>query len=139
MTTDHEHNPVEPSEDIHQTLLQHFAQAWSEHNLEAVMDCFAPDGWYSASYGPEPGQSFRGQAELRHGIATMWAYDAGSRSEVFDITIAGERGFWQWKYYFSDQTVAHGCDFFEFRGGKIQSKNAFRKVYPAPATAEATS
>jgi hypothetical protein len=63
----------------------------------------------------------------------MLAYDRRGRSKTGPAFIAGERGVAEWSYEFTagdgTVTVIRGCDVFEFEGGLIRRKDAFRKVY----------
>ena len=112
--------------------MQAFARAWASRDVDAVLAVFTEDGVYRASVGPEPGCTYTGHTELRAGIAAMFAHDDGSTSEVHNLRLHGDHGFWEWTYTFrleNGETHAElGCDFFEFEGEKIRLKNAFRKV-----------
>jgi ketosteroid isomerase-like protein len=62
--------------------LDAFARAWGARDLDAIMRHLTDDCVYGASLGPEPGTTFRGQAEVRAGIAAMLAHDDAAESQT---------------------------------------------------------
>ncbi|WP_314503735.1 nuclear transport factor 2 family protein [uncultured Microbacterium sp.] len=115
-------------------VLAEFSDAWARRDLEALMSHVTDDCVYSASVGPEPGRTWSGKEQVREGFAIMLAHDAGQeRHEDEGPIILGSRGAGTWSFTGPgpDGTpqVTRGCDIFEFRGGKIARKDAFRKVY----------
>jgi ketosteroid isomerase-like protein len=117
-------------------ILAAFSDAWTRHDLEALMSHVTDDCVYSASVGPEPGQTWSGREQVREGFAIMLAFDTGhERHEEEDPIIAGSRGAATWSFTGpgADESIqtTRGCDIYEFRGGKIARKDAFRKVYQA--------
>jgi ketosteroid isomerase-like protein len=115
-----------------------FGAAWARRDLDAVMDFFDDDCVYAASVGPEPGTTFRGRQQVREGIAAMFAYDRDSQAEVGRMFAEGDSVFAEWIYRFPAESgwpPAHGCDVFEFAGGKIVRKEAFRKQHRSSASA----
>ena len=108
--------------------LMEFAAAWGSKNLDVLMQLFTEDCIYKASVGSEPGTTYTGQAAVRSGVEAMMAHDYGSRSEISNIHVSGDVGFWEWTYSFPDGRVVYGCDLFEFVGDKVRVKNAFRKT-----------
>jgi ketosteroid isomerase-like protein len=128
LSTDHSTSEMTPE------VLAKFSDAWSRHDLEALMSHVTDDCVYSASVGPEPGRTWSGKEQVREGFALMLAHDAGQeRHEEEGPIIAGSRGAGTWSFTGTgpDGTtqVTRGCDIYEFRGGKIARKDAFRKVY----------
>lgn len=114
------------------TTLDAFARAWAARDLDAIMECLTADCVYGASVGPEPGTTYRGQIEVRAGIAAMLTHDSAVESQTTGLVIAGDRAFWEWRYVQIGADGArrslHGCDLFTFAGDKIAVKQAFRKV-----------
>jgi rhodanese-related sulfurtransferase/ketosteroid isomerase-like protein len=112
--------------------LHQFGEAWARADLDALMGYITDDCVYLASVGADPGTTYRGREEVRHGFAAMLAYDRGRERRGGMVVIAGDVGFAEWS--FTEPTadgghrVIRGCDLFEFRGGKIARKDAFRKV-----------
>ena len=110
-------------------VLNRFADAWGSADPARVLAVMTDDCVYEASVGPEPGRTFRGAAELRAGLEAMFAYDAPARIEVTDVFGCGDRAAWEWRYYdAAHNLIAHGCDLFVLRDGRIAVKNAFRKT-----------
>ncbi|WP_085476531.1 nuclear transport factor 2 family protein [Rathayibacter oskolensis] len=115
-------------------VLAAFSDAWTRHDLEALMSHVTDDCVYSASVGPEPGRTWSGKEQVREGFALMLAFDTGQeRHEEERPIIAGSRGAATWSFTGpgpdGEPQVTRGCDIYEFRGGKIARKDAFRKVY----------
>ncbi|WP_440709864.1 nuclear transport factor 2 family protein [Herbiconiux sp. YIM B11900] len=120
-------------------VLAAFSNAWARHDLEALMNHVTDDCVYSASVGPEPGRTWSGKEQVREGFAIMLAHDVGQeRHEDEGPIIAGTRGAGTWSFTGPgpDGKVleTRGCDIYEFRGGKIARKDAFRKVYQPEST-----
>ena len=109
------------------TILNEFAVCWAARDVERVVNLFTEDGVYSASIGPEPGVTCRGREDIKDLVQHMFRVDEGSKSKMEEPMIAGDRAAWRWEYEFADGSRAIGCDFFEFRDGKIASKDAYRK------------
>jgi ketosteroid isomerase-like protein len=129
-STEHSTSEITPE------VLAAFSDAWARHDLEALMSHVTDDCVYSASVGPEPGRTWSGKEQVREGFALMLAHDAGQeRHEDEGPIIAGSRGAGTWSFTGPgpDGTaqVTRGCDIYEFRGGQIARKDAFRKVYQA--------
>ena len=126
MPTSHE------TETTLQATLDAFARAWAARDLDAIMRCLTDDCVYGASIGPEPGTTYRGQVEVRAGIAAMLAHDSAVESLTTGLVIAGDSAFWEWRYVQitadGARRLLHGCDLFKFAGNKIAVKQAFRKV-----------
>ncbi|NQX35872.1 nuclear transport factor 2 family protein [Herbiconiux sp. VKM Ac-2851] len=117
-------------------VLAAFSDAWTRRDLEALMSHVTDDCVYSASVGPEPGQTWSGKEQVREGFALMLAFDTGQeRHEEENPIIAGTRGAATWSFTGAGPDgkvlTTRGCDIYEFRDGKIARKDAFRKVYQA--------
>ncbi|NRG42327.1 nuclear transport factor 2 family protein [Rathayibacter sp. VKM Ac-2804] len=122
-------------------VLAAFSDAWSRHDLEALMSHVTDDCVYGASVGPEPGRTWSGKEQVREGFALMLAFDTGQeRHEEGEPLISGTRGAATWSFTGTGPDgapqVTRGCDIYEFRGGKIARKDAFRKVYQADAPSD---
>ena len=117
-------------------VLAAFSDAWTRRDLEALMSHVTDDCVYSASVGPEPGQTWSGREQVREGFALMLAfYTWQERHEEENPIIAGTRGAATWSFTGAGPDgkvlTTRGCDIYEFRDGKIARKDAFRKVYQA--------
>lgn len=121
--------------------LADFGAAWRAGDVDRLMSFMAGDCVFRASVGTGPGTVFRGRDEVRRGFELMLAYDEGAEAHGGLAFIAGDRGASQWAYSSTtaDGTVieVQGCDLYEFAGGLIRVKDAYRKVHgditqPAP-------
>jgi taurine dehydrogenase small subunit len=112
--------------------LAEFGAAWKKKDLDLLMEFMTDDCVFVASVGTEPGTTFRGREEVRRGFALMLAYDDGYESQGGEAFIVGDRGASKWSYTRTDEDgrvhEVHGCDIFEFDGGRIRVKDAYRRV-----------
>ena len=115
-----------------QRLVEEFGAAWSRKDVDALMSYVADDCVYQASVGPEPGETFRGRAEVRRGIEKMLSHDDTGESRAGRVVMAGNFGISEWSYVFEAEGRTYevrGCDLFECENGKIKRKDAFRKTF----------
>ncbi|UFS56636.1 nuclear transport factor 2 family protein [Comamonadaceae bacterium M7527] len=119
--------------------LADFAQAWNDHNLEALMSFMHEDCVFHAVAGPDlMGRTFKGTAEVREGFKAAWQNfpDAAWLDAVHFVV--GERGVSESTFAGTkadgSRIEARMVDVFTFKDGKILVKNAFRKDRPAIAT-----
>ena len=116
-------------------VLQSFARAWSRHDIDTLMSLVTDDCVYSASVGPEPGQTFAGRDAVRDGFLALLACDAGGSPGEGRAVVFGDIAIAEWSYQLRDAagqvTVVRGCDIMEFSGARIRRKDAFRKCYRA--------
>lgn len=116
--------------------------AWRAGDVDRLMSFMTGDCVFGASAGTGPGTVFRGRDEVRRGFELMLAYDEGAGALGGLAFIAGGRGASQWAC--SSTTAGgtlievQGCDLYEFAGGLIRVKDAYRKVHgditvPVPA------
>ncbi|GAB5373844.1 MAG: hypothetical protein AcusKO_03060 [Acuticoccus sp.] len=59
---------TDPDREEIDAALDRLAAAWVARDAHAVTAAFAPDGVYSASIGPDPGEAARGHAAI-HDLA----------------------------------------------------------------------
>ena len=113
--------------------LRAFGTAWAHGDVEELMAFMTDDCEYSASVGPEPGNTYVGREAVRRGFEEMLRHDAKGRSRDGRVFIAGDRGAAEWSYEYGGGsgrvTEVRGCDLFEFRGDRIKRKDAYRKTY----------
>lgn len=113
--------------------LKEVAAAWGRADIETLMSFVAPDCVYSASVGPEPGETFVGKDAVRAGFLKLLAHDKGSVSEPGTMRIVDDWAVFTWgfrrKVGDRDQVI-RGCDLFEFRDGLITKKDSYRKTVP---------
>jgi ketosteroid isomerase-like protein len=114
--------------------LTRFNQAWADGDVEQLMTYMTEDCVYSASVGPEPGETFIGPDEVRRGFEEMLAHDADGEGRTGRVWVAGDVGVAEWSYVFTREDGREyevpGCDLFHFRGDRIAVKDAYRKTFP---------
>jgi steroid delta-isomerase-like uncharacterized protein len=117
------------------TLLEHFADAWNRHDLDALMAMMTDDCVFQASAGPHvDGQRSEGQLAVRTAYAAV--FDAFHDAHWANARhfIAGNRGVSEWTFTGTHQNGTFvevtGCDLFTFHDGKIAMKNSYRKNRP---------
>jgi len=115
-------------------VLDSFARAWSQHDIDTLMSLVTDDCVYSASVGPEPGQTFVGREAVRVGFLALLAYDAAGKPSAVRAVLLGDLALAEWSYELRDAAghvkVVRGCDVIEFSGARIRRKDAFRKCHP---------
>jgi hypothetical protein len=118
--------------------LRAFFDAWNDHDVEAIVSYFTPDGAYYASIGPDDaGTAFRGTDELRRGVAAfLGTYgDVGYTDLVIGLS-GQDRAFASWTFHGlgpDGQPVTYrGVDLFVFEGDLIAVKDAYRKERSRP-------
>jgi ketosteroid isomerase-like protein len=113
-------------------LLQTFADAFNEHNVQAIMQHMTNDCVFEASAGPEvDGEKFVGLESVRKAFEEVFETFPNAKWNNAKHFISGERGFSEWIFSGTktDGTIVEvtGCDLFTFRNGKIAIKNSYRK------------
>ena len=113
-------------------LLDRFADAWNQHDLDALMSMMTDDCVFEASAGLQvDGQRAEGKPAVRAAYAAVFetfpdAHWAGARH-----FIAGDRGVSEWTFSGTHKdgrrVEVTGCDLFTFRDRKIAIKNSYRK------------
>jgi hypothetical protein len=112
--------------------LRGFFDACNDHDIDRMVDYFTTDGSYLGSAGPnDDGTPFRGIDEVRRGFtAFLDAYPDGHYNDI-RLYVDEERGIAQWT--FSGSGIRYrGVDIFQFSGGQIALKDAFRKERSEP-------
>lgn len=115
-------------------IIREVAAAWGRADLPALMTFIAQDCVYTASVGPEPGETFVGRDAVRAGFAKLLAHDSDGVAEPGEIRSAGNDwvvSTWGYRKVGPDgrRILVRGCDVFVFRDGLIIRKDAFRKSY----------
>ncbi|MBF8289304.1 MAG: Taurine dehydrogenase small subunit [Chloroflexi bacterium] len=116
-------------------LFERYLEAWSTSNVEQISAMTHPEGVYEASYGPLPhGNRFVGPAGIKAGLDAMHAAST-NRSSTHDYHhtyLYGDLAFARWTSTFVDKDgnegSVEGADFFEFKGGLVLKKLAYRKT-----------
>jgi ketosteroid isomerase-like protein len=110
-----------------------FGTAWNSHDAALVASYFAEDGEFHASVGPEHlGASYYGLDEVQRGVQAFFDRFPGGTFENLRVQVFGDRGTFEWDFVTPgpDGTAERvaGCDLLEFRGDRVRTKNAFRKI-----------
>jgi steroid delta-isomerase-like uncharacterized protein len=117
-------------------LLQRFADAWNEHDLDALMSMMTDDCVFEASAGPDVnGQRSEGREAVRAAYAAVFEAFPDARWANPRHLVLGNRGVSEWTFMGTHRdgkrVEVTGCDLFTFRDGRIAVKNSYRKNRPA--------
>ena len=119
--------------------LEAFAQAWSRHDIDALMACMADDCVFHAGVGPEAsGTRYVGRDAVRAGFVKAWTDFPDAQWTRARHFVAGRRGVSEWTFVgtrASDgvRVEVDGCDLFTFQGDRIRVKDSWRKQRTPPA------
>ena len=107
--------------------------AWNTGDADRVLEFFADDCVYHASFGPElMGRTFAGRDAAREGIQAFFDRYPDGIFGGTEVMVVGDRGAAEWTFRAKGDDglmfEVRGCDLFEFDGDLIRVKNAFRKV-----------
>ena len=116
-------------------LLEHFADAWNRHDLDALMSMMTDDGVFDASAGPEAnGQRSEGKQAVRAAYAAVFETFPDAHWANARHFVAHNRGVSEWTFTGTrkdgKKVEVSGCDLFTFRDGRIAIKNSYRKNRP---------
>jgi acetyl esterase/lipase/ketosteroid isomerase-like protein len=120
--------------------LEAFAQAWSRHDIDALMACMADDCVFHAGIGPEAsGTRYVGRDAVRAGFVKAWTDFPDAQWTRARHFVAGRRGVSEWTFVgtrASDgvRVEVDGCDLFTFQGDRIRVKDSWRKQRTPPAS-----
>lgn len=122
---------VQPTVDVN--LLEAFAQAWSRHDIEALMACMSDDCVFHTSAGPDAcGTRYIGREAVRNGFMKAWADFPDAQWTRARHVVTGRRGVSEWTFVGTrasdgQRIEVDGCDLFTFHGDKIRVKDSWRK------------
>ena len=114
-------------------MLEAFARAWSDHDLDALMGFMAPDCVFHTWTGPDAaGTRHIGRDAVRAAYAKAWADFPDARWTRARHFVHGRRGVSEWTFVgtrASDgvRVEVDGCDLFTFSGDRIRVKDSWRK------------
>jgi steroid delta-isomerase-like uncharacterized protein len=116
-------------------FLQAFADAWNQHDVNALMTFMTDDCVFEASAGPEVcGTRTKGREAVRAAFAEVWATFPDAHWGNARHFVCGHRGVSEWTFTGTrrdgTRLEVHGCDLFTFRDGRIALKNSYRKNRP---------
>jgi ketosteroid isomerase-like protein len=112
--------------------LKQFAQAWNDHDINALMRFMHPDCAFETWMGPLVcGTRYSGYEDVRKGYSKAWQDFPDAKWSHDKHFVSGDRGLSEWIFtgtHVNGQSVeVLGCDVFTFKDGKILLKNSFRK------------
>ena len=113
-------------------FLSAFAEAWSRHDLGALMSFMAEDCVFQLSVGPDiDGTRYEGREQVRAAFAAVLDTFPDGHWGDDSHFVCGDRGVSEWTFTATGKdgtrTEVRGCDVFTFHEGKIAVKNSFRK------------
>ena len=116
-------------------FLQAFADAWNQHDVDALMSFMTDDCVFEASAGPEVcGTRSKGREAVRAAFAEVWATFPDAHWGNARHFVCGDRGVSEWTFtgtrHDGTRVEVHGCDLFTFHDSKIALKNSYRKIRP---------
>lgn len=114
-------------------LLKDFLEAFNRHDLDAIMEFFAPDCVFYMPRGAAPrGDRYAGKAEVRAGLAKRFKGIPNVHYGEDRHWVCDDFGVSEWTL--SGTTVSgkeievRGVDLLEFSGGKVTRKDSFWKI-----------
>jgi len=113
-------------------MLDAFAAAWNQHDIEGLMACMAPDGVFESSAGKEvAGTRHVGADAVRKAYLAVFDTYADARWNHPRHFVAGDRAVSEWTFTGTTKdgvkVEVNGCDVFTLKNGKIALKNSYRK------------
>ena len=113
--------------------LKQIAEAFSRHDLDAIMEFFAEDCSMDLPRGSSPwGTRYIGKAKVREGIASRFAGIPDVHYGDDRHWVCGNMGVSEWTLTGTTtsgvRVEVRGCDHWEFRDGKIVRKDSYWKI-----------
>ncbi len=78
-----------------EAMVERLVRATNDHDLEALVACFAED--YANETPVHPARSFRGRAQVRQNWQQIFAFVPDLRAEVTSRAIAGDTAWTEWE------------------------------------------
>lgn len=112
-----------------------FSDAWNRHDIDALMSFMSDDCVFQTAAGPDAcGTRHSGRDAVRKAFAAAWEALPDAQWSNGKHFVHGDFGVSQWTFTGTaadgSRVETDGVDVFVFRDGKIELKNAFRKVRP---------
>jgi uncharacterized protein (TIGR02246 family) len=106
-------------------VIDQFNEAWIDHDLDRALSMLTDDCVFDAT-GPAPdGTRCQGREAIRAAWKPIFD-DAGSRFDIEEMTVIGDRAVALWQYNWADGHV-RGVDVFRIRDGRIAEKFSYVK------------
>ena len=124
-----------PQDTVSTATLEAFSAAWNRHDIDALMSFMTDDCVFQTAAGPQAcGTRHEGREAVRKAFAGAWATVPDAQWEHGKHFVHGDFGVSEWTFTGTaadgSRIETDGVDLFRFRGGKIQTKNVFRKQRP---------
>lgn len=112
--------------------LQRFADAWNQHDIEALMSFMAEDCLFDTGGGSDPwGTRYQGSEEVRQRFERVWKDIPDANWTLCQHFVSGDRGLSEWTFQGTQSNGSpiemQGCDVFTFRDGKVAIKSTYMK------------
>lgn len=122
---------------VTEATLAAFSAAWNRHDIDALMSFMTQDCVFETASGPHAwGQRHVGQVAVRQAYMAVWEAVPDAHWGDGHYLVQGNMGISRWRFTGTQRDGSavdvDGIDYFTFRDGKIQLKNAFRKARTAP-------
>ena len=113
--------------------LDGLAEAFNAHDIDRIMSYFDSDCSLDMPRGDEPhGRRYRGLDEVRRGLLTRFETTPDVHYGDIEHYVCGDTGISKWLLTgttSSGQEIrVRGCDFYEFREGKVIRKDSYWKI-----------
>lgn len=115
-------------------LLKAILNAFNAHDLDAVMSFFADDCVYEMPRGTHPwGSRFVGAATVREALQSRFSGIPDVHYGDDQHIVVGDTGISKWTLRGTPTATGvrievRGCDFFDFRDGKVTRKDSYWKI-----------
>ena len=115
------------------TTLEELCDAFTAHDLDAVMARFADDCVLEMPRGPDPwGARFAGKATVRQALAGRFQGLPDVHYGDATHLVAGDTGISKWTLTGTTaegrRIEVRGCDFYSFRDGLVVRKDSYWKI-----------
>jgi ketosteroid isomerase-like protein len=108
-------------------VAERWTRALSEHDVEAAVACFDPD--YEDEAPARPGESVKGQENVRRNFETLFQDVPNLRAEILSAVVDGDSVWMEWRMH---GTRSNGTPF-EFAGVNIfgvrEDRFAWGRIY----------
>jgi ketosteroid isomerase-like protein len=114
-------------------MLAAIAQAFNDHDTDAVLSFFAEDAVFETPRGPDPwGRRLVGIEQVREGVAARFAGIPDVHYGDDEHWVRGDRGVSEWTLTGTTvdgaRIAVRGCDLWTFRDGKVVRKDSYWKI-----------
>jgi ketosteroid isomerase-like protein len=113
---------VDQREQRNAETIRRLSDGFRRHDIDAILDCFAADGRFEITQGPEPwGERFQGKPAIEKALEALFAGIPDVQFVDGTDWVAGDRGTSEWTCVGTTARGrpirVRGCDLFEFRDG----------------------